>query len=146
MLACTQGGSACASSPTSPSAINPVHHPLKSTKSDPTGAATRGLTHKSHRDAATHNHLTSSPPEHSFVPVTPATQSSPRADHKVIIHPMPSEDAPLQPPPHSTVTVAEVHVPPEPVAATPAADVGVEWPRRHLRTPSLSSSERGSNR
>lgn len=82
-----------------------------------------------------------SPPQHSFVPVAPAGSASPRADNEVIIHPIPSEDLPSSAKPNSVI-LAEVHI------THQTSEESTKKPRRgrERRTPSLSSSEHGSNR
>ncbi|XP_067928874.1 CAP-Gly domain-containing linker protein 4-like [Watersipora subatra] len=89
--------------------------------------------------------LPASPPQYSFMPVTPATKSSSRADNEIIIHPRPSDDQHL-PTVNTGITVAEVHALPESVQESGEYKSGADWPRSPARTPSLSSSERDSDR
>lgn len=148
-----QCSSTYASSPASPTPTDP--HPPD--HSDPTSktetSQDRNPNKPHHSNANVSNHVASNPPQHSFVPVTPAVKSSPRADNEVIIHPVPAEDlaTAYNTSRTDTVVIAEVHASLEiPVSGEleqPTSAV-VEWPRQHNshHTHSLSSSERGSNR
>ena len=86
------------------------------------------------------------------MPASPVRKSSTQEDNQVVVHPVPSDDTelPNRQTDNSNITVAEVHVscrPITPEAASLKHKTAVEdWSRRALRTPSLSSSERGSDR
>lgn len=88
------------------------------------------------------------PPAHSFVPVIPANAASPRADNEVIIHPIPSEELLANTnnkPDSAVITAAEVHTVTNEITVADAV-VSQQRRGRERRTPSLSSSEHGSNR
>lgn len=82
------------------------------------------------------------PPDHSFVPVTPAVSASPRADNEVIVHPIPANEESLVNK-RSSVAKANVH---KDSGGRDSENVDRHKSARQRRTPSLSSSEHGSNR